>query len=165
MFQSINIRNDVIDQFSLDKNDPESVSKYMMNKIKFEDIHDPLEAAEHYSKGKGLYKEQKWHEALTELKTAYEIDSTCTEALERLAQCYIAVGEDELGKELAMKCIEKWPIYPESYNAMIDLHIKHKQYDEAIEYCQRLHQIRPDSPGGMPVWHEFTRLLGIMQKR
>ena len=83
----------MIDEFTLDKSDPESVNAYLRNKVYYEDIDDHLEAIEYYSKGRRLLNAGKYTDALVPLKAAYEADPTCIEALAAIAECYFELGE------------------------------------------------------------------------
>lgn len=145
-FQSINIDDEVIDEFTLDKSDSLSLAGYEENRIFFEDIHDPVEAARYRSKGKQLYRQERFSEALAEFEKAYHVDTTCVEALGRVAQCYEELGQFGEAISTGRRAIQKMPNYPNSYEALIDAYVSQKKYDEALEWCRKWFLIEPDQP-------------------
>jgi len=145
-FQSISIDDEVIDEFSLDKDDPRSIAAYEENKLFFEDIKDPVEAIQYYHEGDDLLDDKKFQEALVAFKKAYRADTTCVEALAGIAECYYELEQFDKALEYAMKAIQKMPNYPDSYEVLIDVYVDQKKYDEALQWARRWLIIEPDKP-------------------
>ena len=153
-FQAFNIDNEVIDEFTLDKSDPESVNAYLRNKVYYEDIDDHVEAIEFYTEGRSLLKADKFAGALVLLKAAYEADSTCIEALAGIAECYFELGEINTAERYALMGVEGKPNYPDSYKVLIDLHVSQGNYEEAIEWCKKWQPFEADSPAPLEALSE-----------
>jgi tetratricopeptide (TPR) repeat protein len=72
-----------------------------------------------FANGNKLYQQEKYPEAIEELKKAYELDSTCSDAavcLRRIAECYNDMAKtskdpEDIKKALEYydKCIEEFP--------------------------------------------------------
>lgn len=144
--QSININGEVIDEFALDKGDPQSVAAYEKNKIFFENIYDPVEASEFLSKGKDLLKRDNFSEALPFYEKAYHADSTCAEALAGMAECDLELGQLDKAMQHAKKSILKMSNYPQGYEVIIGVYVSQKKYDQALELCRKWLLIEPDKP-------------------
>ena len=153
-FQAFNIDNKVIDEFTLDKSDIESVNAYLRNKVYYEDIDDHIEAIEFYTEGRSLLRADKFADALIPLKAAYETDSTCIEALAAIAECYFELGDFITAERYALIGVKGKPNYPDSYKVLIDLHVSQGNYEEAIEWCKKWQPFEADSPGPLAALSE-----------
>ncbi|NOZ60703.1 MAG: tetratricopeptide repeat protein [Calditrichaeota bacterium] len=145
-FQAININGEVIDEFTLDKSNPESVAAYLKNRVYLEDIDDHVVATKNYHKGRKLLKKHNYEEAVGYLQKAYAADSTCIEALSGLARCYFESGKIDSAILLAKRAVQKKPNYPHSYEVLVDIFKSKKEYDKAIEWCKKWYVYEPDSP-------------------
>ncbi len=145
-YQAYNINDEVIDEFTLDKNDPASVAAYTQNAVFFEDIHDPVIATKKYRAGRRLRKHGKYAEALPLFQEAYQADSTCIEALRGMARCYLEIGKVDTAVSLAKLAIHKKPNYPKSYEVLVNALIEKEKYDEALTWCDKWARVEPDHP-------------------
>ena len=148
-FKEISIDNTVRDEFQLDKDDPESMARYLANKINFEDIEDPVEASKLYSKGKKLYKQDNYREALKFLLEAYNVDKYCEEATAMIAQCYYELDDYDNARKFAEITIENAPLHPDSYEVIASIYKKQKKYDEAIRWFKKQFSVQPDTPNAL----------------
>ncbi|GBD92033.1 alkaline phosphatase precursor [bacterium BMS3Abin04] len=150
-FKEISINNKIIDEFTLDKNNLNSVSEYMKNKINFEDIKDPEKRLMklYRSVGRKFYKKEKYSEAVKPLKKAFQLDNKCAEAAGTLALCYAKIGELTNAEKYAKVAIKIAPLFPYSYSAMAEVFKKRGKYDRAIEWYRKQIKIQPDSPNAL----------------
>ncbi|VAX22651.1 hypothetical protein MNBD_IGNAVI01-2096 [hydrothermal vent metagenome] len=150
-FREISINNKIIDEFTLDKNDPKSVNEYLKNKVYFEDIKDPSKKVRklYRSVGRRAYKKKKYAEAIPPLKEAFKLDPTCGEAAGLLAACYAKLGDEKNAEKYANKAISITPLLPDSYEAMAEIYKKKKEYKKAIEWYKKQYKVQPDSPGAL----------------
>ncbi len=144
--ESISIDGQVIDELVLDKSDPQSLKNYEKQKIYFEDIHDPEQAAKLYSKGKKNLKRKNYPEAMSYFREALQVDSTCAEAVAGIAKCYYEAGMLDSSRIWAMRAIDILPAYPLSYEVLSDVCVAENKIEEALEWCDRWLAIEPDSP-------------------
>lgn len=154
-FQAFNIDNEVIDEFTLDKSNPESVNAYLRNKVYYEDIDDHIEAIEYYSKGDDLMDADKYADAIVPLKAAYEADPTFIEALVTIAECYFELGDFKTAERYALMGVKEKPNYPDSYEVLIDLHVSQGNYEEAIEWCKKWQPVEADTPDPLAALSEI----------
>ena len=92
--QAINIDDEVIDEFTLDKSDPASVAAYRENMIYYEDIEDAtMEAIEAFSMAEDMDDESRYEESITWCKEALRLDPTNYEALGLWAQCPVELEQ------------------------------------------------------------------------
>jgi tetratricopeptide (TPR) repeat protein len=143
-FQSINIDEEVIDEFNLDKSDSLSVAAYEANKIYFEDIIDPVKAIKYYSKGDDLLDEEQFEKALHYFERAYETDTTFVQALAGIAECNYKLGQFDEAIEYAMKGVSEMGYYPGNYEVLIDVYMDQENYEAALEWSEKWINIQPD---------------------
>jgi len=153
--ESIDIDDEVIDELNLDKGDPQSTAAYRENSIFYEDIIDPIEAINYYSAGDDLLDEENYEEAIVEFKKAYNVDTTCVEALAGIAECYYEMQEFNKAVHYAKQGIQKMYNYPDSYEVLIDVYMEKKEWNTAMDWAQKWLQIEPDSPDANEVMSEI----------
>jgi tetratricopeptide (TPR) repeat protein len=154
-FQSININDEVIDEFVLDKNDPHSVADYESHKIYFEDINDPVLAVKYYNEGDDFLDEEKFNEAMVKFQKAFQSDTTCVEALGGIAECYYELGDFENAIEFANKAVAKMDNFPDGYEVLIDVYMDQEKWELALDWADKLFIITSDSPDANEVKAEI----------
>ncbi len=143
--QAYSIDDKVIDELILDKKNPKSVEAYQQRLVFFEDIKDPVEATRLYREGDKLLDKEYYSEALPLFLKAYDIDTTCIEALAGAAECHYQMGNLGAATELAVRGIRKKPNYPDSYEVLIDVFRRQNKFDEALLWSAKWLEIEPDS--------------------
>ncbi|MFQ5604815.1 MAG: metallophosphoesterase [bacterium] len=143
--KSFNINDEIIDEFTLDKSDPQSVQAYKENIVYLEDIDDRVQATKYYTQGRKLRKARKYEEAFPLLKKAFAADSTCIEALAGMAKCYFEFGKVDSAIVFAEQAIQKKPNYPFSYEVLVDIYHSKGDYEQAIAWCKKWLTYEKDS--------------------
>ena len=162
-FQSISIDDRVIDEFTLDKADPASLAAYRGNRICYEDIKDaPKEAVAAYDRGDDLEDEDRYEEAIDFYMKAYRIDPTCIIALGQSALCLTELGRYDEAIKLAMDAVEKMPVFPDSYEALIESCTALGDYEQALAWCDKLFAVTSDDPGAYTYKAEIFEEQGKM---
>jgi len=146
-FQSINVDGKVIDEFTLNKSDARSMADYEQNIVFFEDIHDPIEAIEHYDAGDDLLDDGRYAEALLAFRNAFRFDTTCVEALAGIAECFYELGQIDSAMHYAAWGSRKMPNYPDSYEVLVDAYVALGDYERALDWCRKWLLIEPDNSG------------------
>jgi tetratricopeptide (TPR) repeat protein len=159
-FKEISIDNKILDEFTLDKSDPNSVAEYMKNKISFDDIHDPVQASKLYSKGKKAFSDGGYQLALDYLLKAYEIDNNCEEATAMIGEVYFKMKNFENARKYADITIKIAPLHPDSYEVIASIYKKKKEYDKSIEWSKKQLSIQPDNPNALSDIAEIYEELG-----
>lgn len=146
-YRHLTLDGGVLDEFTLDKADPASVSSYKEGMLVYETMLDvDKEVASAAREGRSLLREGLYAEALHEFEYALANDPNCLIAKAQMAQCYVGLGNIEQARELAMETYEKIPQFPNSYEAMIEIHTQQENWDEALLWCDRLESVSADSP-------------------
>lgn len=167
-FKEISIENKILDEFEIDKGNRESYLAFLENKIQFEDIEDPVQASKLYSKGKSLYKEDKFEEALLTLLEAFKVDSECEEATAMIAQCYFELGDYENARKFGQITIDVAPLHPDSYEVFAEINKETGKIEKAIEWYEKLFSVEPDSPDALlkiaDIYYEKNKYNEAIQK-
>jgi len=148
-FKEISIDNELIDQFSLDKQDSNSMNKYLENKILFEEIHDPVLASKLYSKGKEEFNIENYNGSIKFLTGAYDIDNNCEEATVMLAEAYLELGDYKNARKFAEKTIDIASLHPDSYSVIGKIYENEGKYEEAITWYEKQFNVSPDTPNAL----------------
>ncbi len=125
-----------------------------------EGVSDVQSAEDWFNKGKALYAQAKYGEAVTAFDKAIEIDPQHYGAWAKKADCLTAVGRDEEAIEAAERAIEIDPqdTGPWAYKACALRHLG--RYEEALSAIDRAVEIDPNYGGG---WYDkgtYLTLLG-----
>jgi tetratricopeptide (TPR) repeat protein len=160
-FQSININNEVIDEFILDKSDPASIEYYKKGLLFYEEIEDASrEVAGYYQNGHKAQKNDDYIQAIKEFQKAIEMDTTCYQAMGEMAVCYSFLGKNEEAIHYGMKAQKEMPTLPYSYKAIIKTYKYQKKYSEALKWCRELYKYTSDSPEAFQKMSEIYLEMG-----
>lgn len=156
ILQAINIFDEVIDEFTLDKSDPASVAAYKENMIYYEDIEDAtMEAIEAFSMAEDMDDESRFEEAIEWCEKTYRIDPTCFEALGLRAECLVELERYDEAIDMAIGVVETVPVFPDSYEVLVECYMQKGDYDEAQKWADKLHEVTSDSPDAMALKAEI----------
>lgn len=148
--KAININDEVIDEFTLDKSDPASVSAYRENMIYYEDIEDAsMEAIEAFSMAEDMDDESRYEEAINWCKEALRLDPTNYEASGLWAECLVELGKIDEAIEMATANVEAVPIFPDNYEVLVECNLAKGNYEEAQKWADKLYKYTSDSPDAM----------------
>lgn len=164
-FQSININDEIIDEFTLDKSDPASVEAYRENLLYFEDIADPpMEAVIALEEADDLADDSRFEEAIELCAKAYRYDSTRAEALGLWAECLVELERYDEAAEIARVAVDKMPVFPDPYEVLVECYLEWGDFQEAHRWADSLHVITSDSPDAMELKAEIFEEQGEMEQ-
>ena len=163
-FQSINVDGIVIDEFALDKSNASSIADYEQNIVFFEDIYDPVEAIEHYTTGDDFRDDGEYIEALPAFRNAFQLDTTCVEALAGMAECFLELGYIDSVVHYGVWGSRKKPNYPDSYEVMVDIYITLGDYEQALDWCRKWLLIEPDNSDPNSTMAEIYSKQGLYKQ-
>ena len=146
-YRHLTLEGEVLDEFTLDKTDPASLASYKEGMLVYETMQDvDPEVASAAREGRSLLRDGLYAEAIREFEYALARDSNCLIAKAQMAQCYVGLGDFDKARVLAMETYERIPQFPDSYEAMIEIHTQLENWEEALLWCDRLESISADSP-------------------
>jgi len=161
---SYNIDNQIIDRLTLDKNDPQSIDKYYSQVVAFEDINDPVEAAELVEKTEDLIDNELYREALVWAEKAWLADSTCAEALAMISEINFELGNNDAAIEAAEKCLKVMSVLPDPYELLVEHYTDIKQFDKALALVGKWITIEADQTDPWESLAEIWEAKGDINK-
>ncbi|UCH09444.1 MAG: metallophosphoesterase [Fidelibacterota bacterium] len=147
-YQAINIDDEVFDELTLDKSDPEMMAEYYAGAIIFEDIVDKLDVSRLEREADNLMDDGMYVEAIAIARKAVALDPSCVEAWAIMAISSFEAGEYEEAKAAAERAISVLPAHPDAYEVLAEYYVQKGDFPAALEYCEQLVQVEPDKPGG-----------------
>ena len=161
----ITIDGALLDEFTLDKDDPASIEDYKVGMLVYEEMTDvPVEVATLVRYGRSLLKDDEYEDAIVLFEVTLERDPNCFIAKGQMAKCFLELGDLERARNLATETIEEIPQFPDSYEALIEVCIKEEKYDEALMWCDRLEGVTSDSPDANEMRAEVFEEMGEIKR-
>ena len=146
-YRHITLDSCILDEFTLDKDDPSSIEAYREGMLVYETMKDVDPAvASAAREGRNLYRQGAFGDAIKAFEYALEHDPGCLIAKGQMAQCYAGLGEFEKAKALALETYEKIPQFPNSYEVLIEMNMELGNWEEALIWSDRLEEVSADSP-------------------
>jgi len=159
--KAININDEVVDEFTLDKSDPASVAAYMEKMIYYEDIEDaPMEALEAFSNAEDMDDEGRYQEAIEWCRKTSQIDPSFVEAYALWGKCLVELENYDEAIEMAEKAAEIVPVFPDSYEILAECNLAIGNYEEAQKWADKMHEVSSDSPDAMALKAEIYEEQG-----
>ena len=112
-------------------------------------ITEEPDVAEHYyNRAQALYQREAMDEAIADMKSAIEIDSTNIEYLHLLADIYLDYFRSRKALETLYKAVKLYPKRIQTLLKLSEFQMIVEQYDQGLATTERIHKIDPFNAEG-----------------